>query len=202
MLDMMRIRELAERRIDQLSGGQRQRVALARALAVSPRVLLLDEPLTALDAKLRDSLRIEIDALLRGLDVLAIYVTHDQAEAMALGDRIIVMSQGARRPNGHAARDLPPSRQSLRRRVRRHAQPPARAASTACGDAGGQGCRGSRGGRRRRGLVPPGGPAAGRRGDRAGKAVTSISSSATARGWWSIGAKGWRASIIADGGAP
>jgi putative spermidine/putrescine transport system ATP-binding protein len=94
MLDMMRIRELAERRIDQLSGGQRQRVALARALAVSPRVLLLDEPLTALDAKLRDSLRIEIDALLRGLDVLAIYVTHDQAEAMALGDRIIVMSQG------------------------------------------------------------------------------------------------------------
>jgi len=94
MLEMMRIRELASRRIDQLSGGQRQRVALARALAVSPRVLLLDEPLTALDAKLRDSLRIEIDALLRSLDVLAIYVTHDQAEAMALGDRIIVMSQG------------------------------------------------------------------------------------------------------------
>jgi putative spermidine/putrescine transport system ATP-binding protein len=94
MLDMMRIRELASRRIDQLSGGQRQRVALARALAVSPRVLLLDEPLTALDAKLRDSLRIEIDTLLRSLDVLAIYVTHDQAEAMALGDRIIVMSQG------------------------------------------------------------------------------------------------------------
>src|SRR5690606_24448692 len=60
----------------------------------SPRVLLLDEPLTALDAKLRDSLRIEIDSLLRSLDVLAIYVTHDQAEAMALGDRIIVMSQG------------------------------------------------------------------------------------------------------------
>jgi len=94
MLEMMRILELSERRIDQLSGGQRQRVALARALAVSPRVLLLDEPLTALDAKLRDSLRIEIDALLRSLDVLAIYVTHDQAEAMALGDRIIVMSQG------------------------------------------------------------------------------------------------------------
>jgi putative spermidine/putrescine transport system ATP-binding protein len=94
MLDMMRIRELAARQIDQLSGGQRQRVALARALAVRPRVLLLDEPLTALDAKLRDSLRIEIDALLRSLQVLAIYVTHDQAEAMALGDRIIVMSQG------------------------------------------------------------------------------------------------------------
>jgi len=81
--------------VDQLSGGQKQRVALARALAVRPRVLLLDEPLTALDAKLRDVLRIEIDALLRRLGVTTVYVTHDQAEAMALGDRIVVMSHGA-----------------------------------------------------------------------------------------------------------
>lgn len=94
MLAMMRIEALADRAIDQLSGGQRQRVALARALAVRPRALLLDEPLTALDAKLRNSLRLEIDQLLRGLGITAVYVTHDQAEAMALGDRIVVMEKG------------------------------------------------------------------------------------------------------------
>ena len=94
MLEMMDIVELKDREIDQLSGGQRQRVALARAIAVQPRVLLLDEPLTALDALLRERLRVDIDALLRRLGITAIYVTHDQAEAMALGDRIVVMSRG------------------------------------------------------------------------------------------------------------
>lgn len=94
MLSMMRIEPLANRRIDQLSGGQRQRVALARAIAPRPRVLLLDEPLTALDAKLREELRGEIDRLLRSLAITSVYVTHDQAEAMALGDRIAVMSHG------------------------------------------------------------------------------------------------------------
>jgi putative spermidine/putrescine transport system ATP-binding protein len=94
LLDMMHLGGLGERRIDQLSGGQRQRVALARALAVQPRVLLLDEPLTALDAKLRENLRTDIDRLLRSLGMTTVYVTHDQAEAMALGDRIAVMSQG------------------------------------------------------------------------------------------------------------
>ena len=94
MLNMMSINDLSYRTIDQLSGGQRQRVALARAIAVRPRVLLLDEPLTALDAILRDRLRVEIDSLLRSLGITAIYVTHDQSEAMALGDRIVVMSDG------------------------------------------------------------------------------------------------------------
>ena len=83
-----------ERRIDALSGGQKQRVALARAIAVRPRVLLFDEPLAALDAKLRDRLRIEIARLLKELGITAVYVTHDQSEAMALGDRIAVMHQG------------------------------------------------------------------------------------------------------------
>jgi putative spermidine/putrescine transport system ATP-binding protein len=77
------IEGLEHRRIDQLSGGQRQRVALARAVAVRPSVLLLDEPLTALDAALRERLRSELDRLLRTLGITAIYVTHDQAEAIA-----------------------------------------------------------------------------------------------------------------------
>ena len=86
---------LEERRIDQLSGGQRQRVALARAVAIRPGILLLDEPLTALDAALRDRLRGEHNRLLRALGITAIYVTHDQSEAMELGDRVVVMRKGA-----------------------------------------------------------------------------------------------------------
>ncbi len=89
------IEGLEQRRIDQLSGGQRQRVALARAVAVRPSALLLDEPLTALDAALRERLRGELNRLLRTLGITTIYVTHDQAEAMALGDRIVVMRKGA-----------------------------------------------------------------------------------------------------------
>ena len=95
---------LENRRIDQLSGGQRQRVALARAVAVRPSMLLLDEPLTALDAALRDRLRGELNRLLRTLGITTIYVTHDQAEAMALGDRIVVMRKGAIAQIGSAAR--------------------------------------------------------------------------------------------------
>jgi putative spermidine/putrescine transport system ATP-binding protein len=94
MLALVDLTELGDRRVDQLSGGQKQRVALARALAIRPRVLLLDEPLTALDAKLREALRVEIDRLLRHLGITAVYVTHDQGEAMALGDRIVVMEKG------------------------------------------------------------------------------------------------------------
>ena len=95
LMELTGIGGLEQRRIDQLSGGQRQRVALARAVAVHPSVLLLDEPLTALDAALRERLRGELDRLLRTLGITTIYVTHDQAEAMALGDRIVVMRNGA-----------------------------------------------------------------------------------------------------------
>ncbi|MFN6956280.1 MAG: ABC transporter ATP-binding protein [Acetobacteraceae bacterium] len=94
MLRLTRLEGLASRRIDQLSGGQRQRVALARALAPAPGLLLLDEPFGALDARLRDTLRGELAALLEALGVTAVFVTHDQAEAMALGRRIVVMEAG------------------------------------------------------------------------------------------------------------
>jgi putative spermidine/putrescine transport system ATP-binding protein len=86
---------LAGARPASLSGGERQRVALARAVAIRPRVLLLDEPLTSLDAALRERLRGELNRLLRTLGITAVYVTHDQAEAMTLGDRVVVMSKGA-----------------------------------------------------------------------------------------------------------
>ena len=95
LVKLTNISGLEHRRIDQLSGGQRQRVALARAVAIRPGILLLDEPLTALDAALRDRLRGELDRLLRTLGITTIYVTHDQSEAMALGDRIVVMQRGA-----------------------------------------------------------------------------------------------------------
>jgi putative spermidine/putrescine transport system ATP-binding protein len=94
LVALTNITGLENRRIDQLSGGQRQRVALARAVAIRPGILLLDEPLTALDAALRDRLRGELNRLLRSLGITTIYVTHDQAEAMELGDRIVVMQKG------------------------------------------------------------------------------------------------------------
>jgi putative spermidine/putrescine transport system ATP-binding protein len=94
LLEMTELSAHADKPISELSGGQRQRVALARALAPRPRVLLLDEPLTALDARLRENLRAEMNTLLRELRVTSIYVTHDQSEAMALADRIVVMSAG------------------------------------------------------------------------------------------------------------
>src|SRR5947209_67256 len=94
LVKLTNITGLENRRIDQLSGGQRQRVALARAVAIRPRILLLDEPLTALDAALRDRLRGELNRLLRSLGITTIYVTHDQSEAMELGDRIVVMRKG------------------------------------------------------------------------------------------------------------
>ena len=94
MLSIIKLPDLADRYPWQLSGGQQQRVALARALAVRPQVLLLDEPLSALDAKIRVSLREEIRALQRELGITTIFVTHDQEEALSMSDRIVVMHQG------------------------------------------------------------------------------------------------------------
>ena len=94
MLDLIHMAEYGNRYPYQLSGGQQQRVALARALALKPDVLLLDEPLSALDAKIRVSLRSEIRAIQKQLGITAIYVTHDQEEAMSISDRIVVMHEG------------------------------------------------------------------------------------------------------------
>jgi putative spermidine/putrescine transport system ATP-binding protein len=95
MLAMIKLPHLAERYPYQLSGGQQQRVSLARALAPSPQILLLDEPLSALDARIRVSLREEIRALQRKLGITTIFVTHDQEEALSMSDRIVVMNEGA-----------------------------------------------------------------------------------------------------------
>ncbi|MBX6321445.1 MAG: ABC transporter ATP-binding protein [Rhodospirillaceae bacterium] len=94
MLKLIKLPTLGNRYPYQLSGGQQQRVALARALAIRPQVLLLDEPLSALDAKIRVSLREEIRAVQRDLGITTIYVTHDQEEALSMSDRIVVMSEG------------------------------------------------------------------------------------------------------------
>ncbi|KTQ96126.1 spermidine/putrescine ABC transporter ATP-binding protein [Aureimonas ureilytica] len=94
MLRLIKLPHLKDRYPYQLSGGQQQRVALARAIAPKPRVLLLDEPLSALDAKIRVSLREEIRELQRELGITTIFVTHDQEEALSMSDRIVVMSEG------------------------------------------------------------------------------------------------------------
>lgn len=92
MLAIIKMNDFGQRYPYQLSGGQQQRVALARALAISPQVLLLDEPLSALDAKIRVSLRQEIRAIQQNLGITTIYVTHDQEEALSLSDRVVVMN--------------------------------------------------------------------------------------------------------------
>jgi putative spermidine/putrescine transport system ATP-binding protein len=94
MLSLIHLEKHINKYPYQLSGGQQQRIALARALAISPRVLLLDEPLSALDAKIRVELRLEIRRIQQTMGITTIYVTHDQEEALLISDRVVVMSQG------------------------------------------------------------------------------------------------------------
>jgi putative spermidine/putrescine transport system ATP-binding protein len=93
-LELVQLAHLAERYPRQLSGGQQQRVAIARALAIRPRVLLLDEPLSNLDAKLREEMRDEIRSVQKATGITAMYVTHDQEEALSISDRVVVMNGG------------------------------------------------------------------------------------------------------------
>lgn len=94
MLDLVHMSQFARRRPSQLSGGQRQRIALARALASEPEVLLLDEPLSALDLKLRQAMRDELRQLQKATGITFVFVTHDQEEALDMSDRICVLGQG------------------------------------------------------------------------------------------------------------
>jgi putative spermidine/putrescine transport system ATP-binding protein len=94
MLGLVELKGLGGRKPSQLSGGQRQRVALARALINEPRVLLLDEPLGALDLKLREQMQVELKALQRQVGITFVYVTHDQGEALAMSDRVAVFDRG------------------------------------------------------------------------------------------------------------
>ena len=94
VLDLVQMQDFADRPASKLSGGQQQRVAVARAIAFSPSVVLFDEPLSNLDAKLRAEMRVELRELQRRLDITSLYVTHDQEEALAISDRVIVMNGG------------------------------------------------------------------------------------------------------------
>jgi len=93
-LDMVRLPGVEERYPAQLSGGQQQRIALARALVIEPDVLLLDEPLSALDANLREEMRVEIKNIQRRIGIATVFVTHDQGEALAMSDHVVVMNKG------------------------------------------------------------------------------------------------------------
>jgi len=99
-IQLLRLDGLVERYPDELSGGQQQRVALARAIAINPKLLLLDEPLAALDKKLREDMQVELRQLQQRLDITTMFVTHDQEEALALSDKIIVMNHGEVRQLG------------------------------------------------------------------------------------------------------
>jgi hypothetical protein len=116
--------------VSELSGGQKQRVAIARALAVEPAVLLLDEPLSALDLKLRQHMRAELRAIQKRTGVTFIYITHDQGEALTMSDRVAVMSQGRDQQVGTPTRSTT-TRRRLRRHLRRRVQPRRRTAARA-----------------------------------------------------------------------
>ena len=101
---MLKLRGPGRAPVTQLSGGQRQRVALGRALAIDPKILLLDEPLSNLDARIREDVRHEIKALQHSLGITAIHVTHDREEAMVMADRIVILDAGRIAQTGRRSR--------------------------------------------------------------------------------------------------
>ena len=121
---VVRLEGYGDRKPGQLSGGQRQRVALARAIVNTPRALLLDEPLGALDLKLRQELQIELKQLQQELGMTFVYVTHDQEEALTMSDRIAVFNQRADRAGRHAGGDVRAPGDDVRRRLHRHVEHP------------------------------------------------------------------------------
>ena len=122
MLDLVGLPGYGARRPGQLSGGQQQRIALARALVNKPAALLLDEPLGALDVKLRLQMRLELKRIQHELGTTFVFVTHDQEEALSMSDRIAVMNHGVIEQLGRATRDLPVPGVAVRRRLRRRAE--------------------------------------------------------------------------------
>ena len=123
LLELVGLGDAGDRYPHQLSGGMQQRVALARALAIEPRVLLLDEPLSALDAKVRVQLREEIRRIQLELGITTIYVTHDQEEALSISDRVAVMHGGRIEQVGSPGRHVREPGDAVRRRVHRHDEP-------------------------------------------------------------------------------
>ena len=122
-LELVRLGGFAARRIHEMSGGQQQRVALARAIVNRPSVLLLDEPLAALDKKLRTAMQIELQNLQRELGITFVLVTHDQEEALSMSDLVCVMNAGRIEPDRATAGDLRSPGRPVRRRLRRQDQP-------------------------------------------------------------------------------
>ena len=125
-LELVQLTGFEKRKPGQMSGGQQQRVALARALVLKPAVLLLDEPLGALDAKLRKALQVELKALQQQVGITFVYVTHDQEEALTMSDRIAVMADGRVEQVGPAAGGLRGARDGVRGRLPRASQPDGR----------------------------------------------------------------------------
>ncbi len=129
-LELVHLAGYEERKPNQLSGGQQQRVALARALVNRPTVLLLDEPLGALDLKLRRRLQLELKRIQVEVGITFVYVTHDQEEALTMSDRIAIMNQGKVEQLGHARGAVRAPDDPVRGRLHRDHQPAARHAST------------------------------------------------------------------------
>ena len=121
----MRLADFANRKPAQLSGGQQQRVALARALVNYPSALLLDEPLGALDLKLRQAMQLELKRIQREVGITFIFVTHDQEEALTMSDRIAVMSEGRVEQIGSPEEIYHQPDDGVRRRLHRHGEPAA-----------------------------------------------------------------------------